>query len=413
MKQSQSQIISALDIGSTKVVMAVANYNQSEIDLIALSEVKNAGVRQGQIVNMDETIGAVVEAKEEVERLAGIKLSEICLSVGGKGVEMMTSHGLIPVRGREINKGDIDRVLEVAKTIHIPQKSRILHALPKSFTVDGQDGIDSPMAMSGVRLEVDAQLIVVPEKNLNNVLTCVEKTGLEISQIVLGQYACAFATIEDDEKQAGVILVAIGGGTCELIVYKNSCVSHIGTIPVGGLNFTQDVAVGLKTPVTHAEIIKKRYGTALVDMVGEDESIDVVGLGERKNDQVPRIELSRILEARAEETLSLIFNQLNEWDVLSHASAGVVFTGGGSLLQGLVELAEFTFDIPVRKAGVRNIIGMEEDYNNPAFVTAIGTLLLGCDENFLSEKANGRILKNKTNGAWNRVKRFMSKALSI
>ena len=244
-------------------------------------------------------------------------------------------------------------------------------------------------------------------------MTCIEKTDLEVSQIVLDQYACSLATIEEDEKQAGVVLVGIGGGTCELIVYRDSCVSHIGTIPVGGLNFTQDVAIGLKTPVDQAEIIKKRHGTALVDMVGEDESIEVIGLGERKNHQIPRIELSRILEARAEETLSLIFNQLNKWDALNHASAGVVFTGGGSLLQGLVELAEFTFDVPVRKARVRNVIGMEEDYNNPAFVTAIGTVLLGCDQKFLSKKTKGKILTGKTGGAWNHVKKFMNKALSI
>ena len=285
--------------------------------------------------------------------------------------------------------------------------------MPKFFTVDGQGGIDSPIAMSGVRLEVDAQLIVASEKNLKNTLSCVEKGGLEVNQIVLDQYACSYATVEEDEKQAGVILVGIGGGTCELIVYKDSFVTHVASIPVGGLNFTQDVAVGLKTPVDQAEIIKKRYGTALVDMVGDDETIDVIGLGEKKNRQVPRIELSRILEARAEETLSLIFNQLNEWDVLNCVGAGMVLTGGGSLLQGLVELAEFTFDIPVRKAGVRNIIGMEEDYNHPAFVTAIGTLFLGCDAGFLSGKSNGKILKSRTNGAWNQVKKFMSKALSI
>ena len=164
MKQSRNQIITALDIGSTKVVMAVASCNQLEIDLIALSEVKNNGVRQGQIVNMDETIEAVIEAKEEAQRLAGIKLSEIYLSVGGKGVQIMTSHGLIPVSGHEINEKDVHRVLEVAKTIHIPEKSRILHALPESFTVDGQQGIDSPVAMGGVRLEVDAKLITISEK---------------------------------------------------------------------------------------------------------------------------------------------------------------------------------------------------------------------------------------------------------
>ncbi len=414
MRQNKSQIIAALDIGSTKTVVAVAICTRVGMDLIALSQVKNSGVRQGRIINMDETMAGIVEVREEAQRLAGVKLSEICLSVGGEGVQTMTSHGLVPVNGQEIDKMDIDRVLDVARTVHIPEKSRILHVLPKTFTVDGQQGIDSPMDMNGVRLEVDAQLITVSEKNLGNILTCVEKAGLTVDQIVLDQYASSLVTLEDDEKQAGVVLVGIGGGTCELIVYKNSCVSHIGTILVGGLNFTQDVAVGLKTPVDQAEITKRKYGTALVDMVGEDESIEVTGLGERKNHRASRIELSRILEARAEETLSLVFNRLNEWNVLNHAGAGVVFTGGGSLLPGLVELAEFTFDIPVRKGRIGNVIGMEEDYyNNPAFITVIGTLFSGCDQSFVSEKTKGKVLTGKTGGTWNQVKKLMSKALSI
>ena len=413
MRQNKNQIIAALDIGSTKAVVAIASCAPGGVDLVALSQVKNAGVRQGRIVNMDETITAIVEAKEEAERMAGVNLSGVCLPVGGRDIRTMISRGVVPVNGREINRTDIDRVLEVAKAVHIPEKSHILHALPQSFVVDGQGGIDSPIAMNGVRLEVDAQIIAVSEKKLSNILACVEKAGLSVNQIVLDQYASSLASIEDDERQAGVILVGVGGGTCELIVFKESCVSHIGTIPVGGLNFTQDVAIGLKTPVDQAEIIKKKHGTALVDMVGEDENIEVVGVGEKKTHQIPRIELSRILEARAEETLSLISDQLNEWDALGNASAGIVFTGGGSQLKGLVELAEFTFDMPVRRAGIRNVIGLEENYNDLSFVTVIGTLLLCCDQSFISERKTKRKVLGQTKGAWNQVKKFMSKALSI
>ena len=209
--------------------------------------------------------------------------------------------------------------------------------------------------------------------------------------------------------------VEIGGGTCEIVVYKDSCITHVGSIPVGGLNFTQDVAVGLKTPITSAEVVKKKYGTALVDMVGEDEMIDVMGLGERKPRQVARMELGRILEARAEETLSLIFNQLSEWDVLKDLGAGVILTGGGSLLQGLVELAEFTFDVPVRRGVPRNVIGMREAYNSPIFSTAIGTLLFGCEQEFTPnmKTRTTNIVTKKTSGTWEQVKSFMNKALSI
>ncbi len=416
MRENRNQVIAALDIGSTKVVMAIATYAQGEVEVIGVGKTENTGVRQGQIVNMAETEKAILEAKEEAELMAGVKLHSVYLSVGGQGVKAIPSRGLVPVSGKEIQKSDIDSVLEVAKAIHLPEESRILHALAQSFTVDGQEGIDTPIQMKGVRLEVDAQLITISEKCLSNFLTCVQKSGLRVKQVVLDQYASTLATVQEDEKEIGVAVVEMGGGTCEIVVYKDSCITHVGSIPVGGLNFTQDVAVGLKTPINSAEVVKKKYGTALVDMVGEDELIDVVGLGERKSTQIPRVELSRILEARAEETLSLIFNQLSEWDVLKSLGAGVILTGGGSLLQGLVELAEFTFDVPVRRGVPRNVVGMREAYNSPIFSTAIGTLLFGCDQEFGANagvKRKTNIMSKKTSGTWEQVKNFMSKNLSI
>ena len=415
MRDSRNQVIAALDIGSTKVVVAIATFSQGDVEVIGVGKAENLGVKQGQIVNMAETQQAITEAKEEAELMAGVKLSQVYLSVGGQGVKAIPSRGLVPVSSKEISKTDIERVLDVAKAVHIPEESRILHALAQSFTVDGQEGIETPISMKGVRLEVDAQLITISEKCLSNLLGCVQKTGLKVKQVVLDQYASTLATVQDDEKEIGVAVVEIGGGTCEIVVYKDSCITHVGSIPVGGLNFTQDVAVGLKTPIHSAEVVKKKYGTALVDMVGEDEMIDIMGLGERKSRQVSRVELSRVLEARAEETLSLIFNQLSDWDVLKDLGAGVILTGGGSLLQGLVELAEFTFDVPVRRGVPRNVIGMREAYNSPIFSTAIGTLLFGCEQEFAPSIGNRttNIVTNKTSGTWDQVKTFMSKALSI
>lgn len=415
MRENRQHIIAALDVGSTKVVMAIASYSQGEIEIIGVGKAENTGVRQGQIVNMAETGQAIIEAKEEAELMAGVKLSQVYLSVGGQGVRAIQSRGLVPVRGKEVDKSDIERVLDVAKAVHIPEESRILHAFAQSFVVDGQEGIETPISMQGVRLEVDAQLITVSEKILSNLLSCVQKTGLKVKQVVLGQYASTLATVEPDEREIGVAVVEIGGGTCEIVVYKDSCITHVGSIPVGGLNFTQDVAVGLKTPIHSGEVIKKKYGTALVDMVGDDEMIDVVGLGERKARQMSRIELSRILEARSEETLSLIFNQLSDWDVIKDLGAGVILTGGGSLLQGLVELAEFTFDVPVRRGVPKNVVGMREAYNSPIFSTAIGTILFGCEQEFAPsvKSKTSNIVSNKTSGTWDQVKSFMSKALSI
>jgi len=322
---------------------------------------------------------------------------------------------LVPVRDSEIDKMDIQNVLDVAKAVHIPEESRILHALPLSYGVDGQEGIDNPLAMKGVRLEVEAQLITVPEKRLQNLLSCVQKAGLKVKQVVLDQYASSLATVADDEKAAGVAIVEIGGGTCEIIVFKDSHVTHVASIPVGGLNFTQDVAVGLKTPISSAESVKKKHGTALVDMVGDDEMVEVASLGDRKTREVSRLELTRILEARAEETLSLIFNQLNDWDVIKNLSAGVVLSGGGSLLQGLVELSEFTFDVPVRRGSPKNIIGMRETYASPVFATVIGTLLFGSDQEMIPRKKikAAKTVATRSYSPWEEIKKMMTKALSI
>lgn len=415
MRENRNQVIAALDIGSTKVVVAIAHQSEDGIEVIGVGKAENRGVRQGQIINIEETTSAIKEACEEAELTAGVKLNQVILSVGGQGVHTQKSHGLIPVQGKEVTATDINQVLEVAKAIHIPEESRILHAIPCSYKVDGQEGIDNPIAMKGVRLEVEAQLISATEKTLSHLLTCVEQSGLKVKQVVLGPYASTLASVHQDEKEIGVAVVEIGGGTCEIVVYKDSYVSHIATIPVGGLNFTQDVAVGLKTPISSAEVLKKKYGTALVDMVSEEEKIEVVGLGERPSREVTRVELSRILEARAEETLSLIFNQLTEWDVVKDLGAGVVLTGGGSLLQGFVEFAEFTFDIPVRRGVPRNVTGLREAYNSPSFSTVIGALVYSrqpTKEGPFKFK-NSQLIKKKTSGTWEQVKSFMSKALSI
>ena len=217
MRENRNQIIAALDVGSTKVVIAIAAYSQGDVEVIGVGKAENTGVRQGLIVNMAETQAAILEAKEEAELMAGVKLSQVYLSVGGQGVQAISSQGLVPVRRQEIDQADVDRVLEVAKAVHIPEESRILHALARSFTVDGQEGIDTPTSMKGVRLEVEAQLITVSEKCLSNLLSCVQKTGLKVKQVVLDQYASTLATVEDDEKEIGVAVVEMGGGTCEIV----------------------------------------------------------------------------------------------------------------------------------------------------------------------------------------------------
>jgi cell division protein FtsA len=377
---SQAQVIAGLDIGTTKVTCAIGRFEDGILNIIGVGNGTNTGMRHGVVVNIDSTSEAIVKAKDEAELMAGVHVDGVWLSVGGQHIQSFASTGMIAVRHKEVHQDDIDRVIEAAKAVAIPQDRQVLHVLPQDFKIDGQIGIYDPIGMSGVRLEASVFIVTGSTSVIQNAVKCTQKAGLKVDGLILQQLASAMAVLSPDEKNLGVCVADIGGGTCDLITFFQGSVIHTGLLPVGGQNFTHDVAIGLKTTQTHAETLKRKYGCALPEMVSEDESIEVESVGGRKPRTLMRRDLCEVVEARAEETLELIHEALAEKGLLGKLGSGVVLTGGGSLLHGLVEMGDFVLDVPVRRGWPEKVGGLVDVVRQPACATVVGTLMYGLSQ---------------------------------
>lgn len=413
MKENQEERFAVIDIGSTKVVVLEASVDadSGQVHIHALGRSENRGVKQGQIVNMEATVQAIEKAREEAELMAGHKITSVTLSIGGEGVTCRDSKGMVAVSDKVVEVQDVASVLKVARAFPLPENTEILHVLPVAYTVDHQGHILAPQGMSGVRLEVDTKVVTAPKTAKVNAISCLERAGLTVDGVILQSMASAEAVVTPEEKELGVAVVDIGGGTCEIIVYNEGVVRFAGTLPVGGLNFTQDVAVGLKTPLRDAELLKLRYGTAMANMIDGEETVSREGLGDTKDKAVTRGALCQILEARAEETLSLILQQLNQWEVLTELGSGVVLTGGGSQLAGLVNLGEFTFEVPVRLGEPFCHSEIKEVSKNPAFSALLGMVQL-CRQGDLSE-SRSKVHRGDMASRWQDIKMKIGKTFSI
>jgi len=413
MKENEEPRFAVIDIGSTKVVIVEGYFDKDlgQVHVTALGKAENRGVKQGQIVNMEATVQAIAKAKEEAELMAGRSISSVTLAIGGDGVSCHDSRGMVAIGGQQVQDKDVQSVLNVAKAFPLPENTEILHILPVAYTVDHQGQILAPQGMSGVRLEVDTKIVTAPKTATVNAVSCLEKAGLKVNKVILQAMASAEAVVTPEEKELGVAVVDIGGGTCEIVVYNEGVVRCVGSLPVGGLNFTQDVAVGLKTPLRDAELLKLRYGAAMMNMVDADETVSREGLGDTKDKSVTRGALCQILEARAEETLSLIVQKLNEWEVLSELGSGVVLTGGACQLRGLVELGEFTFEIPVRMGEPLCTTEIKDVSKNPAFSTLLGMLKFA--ETGSSTNKKIRLKSGDMASRWQDIKTRIGKTFSI
>jgi cell division protein FtsA len=301
---------------------------------------------------------------------------------------------MVAIKNKEVTKGDVERVLEAARAVAVPADRILLHVLPRDFKIDGTDGIWDPVGMSGVRLESAIHLITGGHTTLQNALKCIEKAGLKTAGLVLDQLAAAMAVLSEDERNLGVCVVDIGGGTSNLLYFVNGHVAHTSVIPIGGHHFTQDIAVGLRTPQIAAEDLKKKYGCAVVSLVDESETIEVEGVGGRRTRTVRRRELAEVIEPRAEEILQMIYQDIKESGMLPFSGAGVVLTGGTSEMDGLVEMGEFIFDIPVRRGIPGKVGGLTDIVRSPMYATAVGLVLYGYEQN----KAKMTGLKNEELG---------------
>ena len=406
-KDAKSRVIAGLDIGTTKVACTIGVLRGESLEIIGVGQAANTGMRQGVVVHIESTSEAIRKAKEEAELMAGIRIESVWLAVGGQHIQSFASQGMVAIRHKEVRQEDIDRVIEAAKAVVIPQDRQVLHVLPQDFKIDGQAGIFDPIGMSGVRLESSVFIVTGSQSAIQNAIKCTQRAGLKVEGLVLQQLASAMAVLSPDEKNLGVSVIDMGGGTSDIITFHQGSVIYTGLLPLGGQNFTHDVAIGLKTTQTNAEVLKKKYGCALAEMVGEDESIEVESVGGRKARTMMRRDLCEVIEARAEETLEIIHRELQEKNLLNKLGSGVVLTGGASLMPGMVEMGDFVLDVPMRRGAPEKVGGLVDVVRQPTFSTVVGVLLYGLSQDKSSHLTDGRDKSHWTDHWTVKMKNFL------
>lgn len=370
----------SIDIGSTKVCALIAETHSSgRIDIIGKGTAAHKGARKGAIIDVPATVEAIKRATEEAEIMAGVQVERAVVGVAGPAVKSFNSRQVVAVaaKNREISREDIARSLDAARSCPIPSEYEILHVLPREFVVDGQDGVADPQGMVGSRLEADAHVVTVPVSTTQNLLNCVNRAGIEVIEMVLEPLASGAAVLTADEKELGVVLADIGGGTTEIAVWRHGALAHTSVLPVGGDHFTNDLAVVLKTPVPDAERLKKKFGSALAALVAEDETLDVPLTGGRGVHPVRRREVAEILQPRAEELLTLLWEEATREVPAAELRAGLVLTGGGADLDGILEVAEQVLGVTVRRGIPRGLGGLTDVVSAPEWACAAGLLLYG------------------------------------
>ena len=371
------ELIAGLDIGTTKVCCIVGERTPEGVDIIGIGSCESQGLRKGVVINIDATVGSISRAIEEAELMAGCEISTVYAGIAGGHIRGFNSQGIVAIKDREVRGQDIIRVVDAAKAVAIPADREIIHVLPREYMVDEQDGILEPVGMHGVRLEAQVHIVTGAIASLNNIGKCAERCGVEVEEIVLEQLASSAAVLTPEEKELGVALVDIGGGTTDIAVWHRKAIVHTAVIPVGGNNITKDIAVGLRTPMSDAETIKMRYGCALGDLVTSDETIEVPSVGGRRPRALKRELLTTIIEPRVEEMLALIGQHIQEACPLEGLASGIVLTGGVAVMDGIAELAEEVLGVPVRRGVPQGVGGLVDVVRNPRFATGVGLVLFG------------------------------------
>lgn len=375
----KSELLVGLDIGTSKVAAVVGDLNGSTLSVLGVGCAPSDGLRKGVVVNIEATVHAIEHAIKEAEVTAGCEIHSVFASVGGGHIKGFNSHGVAGVRGSEIDRADVDRVLDTARAVALPPDRDILHVLPQDFVLDGQDGIRAPIGMSGVRLEARVHIITTATTSAQNVIKCCERTGLHVADLVLEPLAAAEAVLTPEEKELGVALIDLGAGTTDVLVFHQGALRHTAVLSLGGNHVTNDIAAGLRTPFRDAEILKQRSGCALARLVAREQSVEVPSLGGRTPRLLSRHMLGQIIEARVEEILTLARHQIVKCGFDEGLGSGVVLTGGSALLEGIVPLAEQVFQSPVRVGTplALNGSGPTELVDNTSFAAAVGLVHYG------------------------------------
>src|ERR687891_2738313 len=367
-----------LDVGTSKVCAVVGeSLDDGSLDIVGIGVAESRGIKRGVVVNVDTAVDSIKKAIEEAELMAGVEVDSVHLALSGPHIKGFNSRGVIAVAGknREITRDDVRRAIDAAKAVSLPAGREILHVLPQDFVVDEQDGIGAPVGMTGSRLEVNVHVVTGSASSTQNVVACVNRAGVAVLDTVLEQLAASESVLTPDEKQLGVAIVDIGGGTTDFAIFERGSIWHTGVVAVGGDHFTNDIAVGLRTPIPDAEKIKRRCGCALSAMVSEDETMDVPSVGGRKPRVMARRILSEILQPRAEEIFHLVWDEIRRAGYEKSLNSGIVLTGGGAMLEGMAEIAEQIFDLPIRRGCPSGVGGLADHVNSPAYGTAVGLVM--------------------------------------
>ena len=381
--QLGNRMIVGLDIGTSKVVCIVGEITpEGEVEIIGIGSHPSRGLKKGVVVNIESTVQSIQRAVEEAELMAGCQINAVYAGIAGSHIRSLNSHGIVAIRDREVFQPDIERVIDAAQAVAIPADQKILHILPQEYVVDTQEGVKEPLGMSGVRLEAKVHLVTCAVNAAQNIEKCIRRCGLEVQDIILEQLASGYAVLTEDEKDLGVCLVDIGGGTTDIAVFTDGAIRHTAVIPIAGDQVTNDIAMALRTPTPHAEEIKIRYGCALASLAGDNETIKVPSVGDRIDRDLSRQALAEVVEPRYDELFTLIQAELRRSGFEDLIAAGVVLTGGTSKMEGVVELAEEIFHMPVSIGRPQGVSGLNDIIRNPIYSTAVGLLLYGAKQQY-------------------------------
>ena len=377
-KRPDKRLIVGLDVGTSKVVAIVGEIlPEGGVEIVGIGSHPSRGLKKGVVVNIESTVQSIQRAVAEAELMAGCQIHSVFTGIAGSHVRSLNSHGVVAIRDKECTAGDVERVIDAARAVSIPADQKILHVLPQDFIIDGQDGIREPIGMSGVRLEARVHIVTGAASAAQNIVRCVERCGLKVDDVILEQLASSYAVLNEDEKDLGVCLVDIGGGTTDIAVFTDGAIRHTAVIPIAGDQVTNDIAVALRTPTHHAEEIKIKYACALPQLASADETIEVPSVGERPPRRLARQTLAEVVEPRYEELFSLIQAELRRSGFEEQIPAGIVLTGGSSKMEGAVDLAEEVFHAPVRLGAPQGISGLVDVVRNPIHSTGVGLLQFG------------------------------------
>ena len=398
--------IVGLDIGTSKVAAIVGEVSPAgAVEIIGIGSHPSHGLKKGVVVNIESTVQSIQRAVEEAELMAGCEIDSVYAGIAGSHIRGINSHGVVAVRDHEVSQQDIDRVIDTARAVAMPADQRVLHVLPQEYLIDNQEGVKEPLGMSGVRLEAKIHLVTCAVNALQNVEKCIERCDLTVNDVILEQLASSYASLSDDERNLGVCLVDIGGGTTDIAVFSEGAIRHTSVIPIAGDQVTNDIAMALRTPTKHAEDIKVKYACALAQLANPDENIQVPGTGDRPRRELSRQTLAEVVEPRYEELFTLVQAELSRSGYQDLVAAGLVLTGGSARMEGVAELAEEIFHAPVSLAMPRGVAGLADIVRNPIYATGVGLLLYGLEQEEQSDRR--RTWRTSGSGLLGRAKQWI------